>query len=721
MKLIITEKPLAAEKIAEILSKNQARKQLLDKTPVWRWKESEEIAVIPMKGHILDVDFPDGCQNWSQTDLTKLADAPVEYKPSQIGHVNALTKYAKQANSAILATDYDVEGESIALEACNILRAANSMIKIKRAVFSAISPKDLEKAFSNLIELNIPMAESANARREIDLIWGAILTRYVSLTANRLGRDFLSVGRVQTPMLGLCVSREKEILAFKSQPFWVVSILCNKNGQLFPAVYAEEKLFDKAKAQKTADIKQKEANVNDVECKKSEIKPPAPFNTTEFLRAASSLGFQPVSAMSIAEKLYMEGYTSYPRVDNTIYPPTLDVKEVLNKLEKSEFGPLAKKILSQKKIEPTRGKMESTDHPPIYPVEVADKKKLSPPEWKIYELIVRRFFATLAPASEIETVKAVLDVEGKKFIGRGKTVLKQGWREFYPYSEVEETILPKLEKGEKIHIDKAECKEDKTKPKPRYTPSALLKLLETLHLGTKATRAEILQKLIDRGYLEGKQNFTPSAIAFAVIDALEQYAKDVTRPEMTANLEKEMEEVGKAKKTKEEVVEESRRILHAILKDLLAKRPEISQKLRGAMINENVVCACKCGGVLRIIETSRGTRFIGCSNWREGCKNSFPLPAKGKIRVISGELCKVCSLPVVEITVFKHRPYYMCINHKCESKANWGKKKEAKETPKEKAEVNQAAESAGLAGKGVKTPALKKPRKPRAKKAEKKE
>lgn len=110
MKLIITEKPLAAEKIAEILSKKRAKKQFVEKAPVWSWKEAEEIIVIPMKGHIMNVDFPEGYQNWSRTDLNKLADAPVEYKPGEIAHVNAIANCAKKADSAVLATDYDVEG-----------------------------------------------------------------------------------------------------------------------------------------------------------------------------------------------------------------------------------------------------------------------------------------------------------------------------------------------------------------------------------------------------------------------------------------------------------------------------------------------------------------------------------------------------------------------------------------------------------------------------------
>jgi DNA topoisomerase-1 len=383
--------------------------------------------------------------------------------------------------------------------------------------------------------------------------------------------------------------------------------------------------------------------------------------------------------MSIAEKLYMAGLTSYPRTDNTVYPESLDLKEILRKLESnSELGRLAKKILGQKKLEPVRGKRQATDHPPIHPVESADKAKLSKAEWKVYELIARRFLATLATPSEIETVKVLLDYGRENFVARGKTVLSGGWREFYPYSKVEEELLPKLAQGDIASVEKLECHNDETKPKPRYTPATLIKILEDKNLGTKATRAEILQKLIDRGYIQGRQNFTPSQIAFAVIDALEQYSPDITKADMTAKLETEMDLVEQGRKEKDKVVAESRKMLHKVLKELLANQPRVSEKLQVALREDVVLGKCQlCGGNLRMIETPRGTRFVGCSNYSKGCKNSFPLPAKGRIKVL-GTACATCGLPMIEVAYFKRRPFQMCINHKCASKAGWKKKGEKK-------------------------------------------
>jgi DNA topoisomerase-1 len=671
MKLVVAEKPIAAKRIASILG---SPKSVL-KAGVECYQLEDSI-VVPLKGHIMDVDFPKKYANWGQTDLFALTVAPLLYEPTQQSIVKALESFAPQCSELIISTDYDREGESIGKEAVLAIQKKNPTIKVKRVKFSALTPQEVKSAFSKPVEFDWSLADSADARREIDLIWGAVLTRYVSLTSRRLGREFLSVGRVQSPVLALIVDLEKEILAFKPEPFWVISILCDKDGEKFTATYHEERIFNKVRAVALSALKFKDAEVKAVEKKQMELKPPTPFNTTEFLRAASLVGIQPAAAMSIAEKLYMEGFTSYPRTDNTVYPESLDLKEILQKLGKSkEFGKLADKILKQKKLKPTQGPKKATDHPPIHPVEVADKAKLSLQEWKVYALIVHRFLATFAPSCFLDTVKVTLDHGGEKFVARGKTIAEKGWREFYPYSKTNEVELPELAEKEKVGVDKLDLKNDETKPKPRYTPAALIKLMENLNLGTKATRAEILQKLLYRGYVSGKQNLTPSPIAFSVIDALEKYALDIAKPDMTAALEQEMNLVEQGKKAKDDVVAESRAMLNKVLKELVSHQDQIAKTLQEALMAESIVGKClSCGGNLRIIQTNRGTRFIGCSGYPKGCRVSFPLPAKGGIKV-TGKMCEHCKLPIIEVRFFKKRPFEMCINHKCPSKANWGKKK----------------------------------------------
>ena len=670
MKIIVAEKPIAAKRIADILG----RPKSLMKGSVECYSLDDTI-VVPLKGHITNVDFPHEYSDWGKTDLNELVNADIHYDITNKSIARALESFAPQCDELQIATDYDREGESIGKEAVEIVTKKKPTVKITRAKFSALTPQEVTAAFSKPSEFSFNLADSADTRREIDLIWGAVLTRYVSLTSRRVGKEFLSVGRVQTPTLALIVEREKEIKAFKPRPFWTVYIVCDKKGKKFIAVYEEDKIFDKKKAEEIAARMVEIARVKSVEKKRLEIRPPSPFNTTEFLRAASMLGYQPQIAMSIAEKLYMNGLVSYPRTDNTVYPTSIGIKSILESFKKSaEFGEIADSILKQKKITPTQGKKRATDHPPIYPVEVTDKTKLSKYEWGIYELIVRRFFATLSPAAEIETVKVVLDYDGKNFVARGKTIISDGWREYYPYSKSEETILPELEEKEIVAVDSIKNEQKETKPKPRYTPAALLKLLEELNLGTKSTRAEILQKLIDRGYIQGRQNFTPSNVAFAVIDALEQYAPDVTKPDMTAKLEKEMDMVERGRKKKTEVVMDSRKLLRKVLGRLIEHKESIGEKLKDSLKTDNILGKCpSCGGNLIVIRMRKGTRFVGCSGYSKGCRTSFPLPAKGMIKPLN-TACEVCGLPMIEVKYIKRRPFRMCVNHKCSSKANWGKK-----------------------------------------------
>jgi len=162
--------------------------------------------------------------------------------------------------------------------------------------------------------------------------------------------------------------------------------------------------------------------------------------------------------MSIAETLYMQGYISYPRTDNTAYPKTLNLKQILNELLKGEFAALAEKILALGKLNPSFGK-ETKDHPPIHPVSSAPKNKISERERRIYELIVRNFLATLAEDAQVETTTVEIDLNSEPFIANGLVVLSPGWKEFYPYIALKEVTLPKLQQGDIVLLKKLEMLE----------------------------------------------------------------------------------------------------------------------------------------------------------------------------------------------------------------------------------------------------------------------
>ncbi len=683
----MSEKSIAGKRISEILGKGKAKSLIENKAQLFEFDfNGEKTFVIPLRGHIEDIDFPKKYNYWMGTDLRKLAKVEVEYVSSEKAITDLLEKKAKDFSEVIIATDADREGESIGVEALDYIKKGNPKIKIKRALFSAMTPKDINSSFSDLSEIDYAFADSANARREIDLIWGAVLTRFISIVSNKMGKSFLSVGRVQSPVLYLIVKREKERKAFKSEKFWEIKAILEKDKIQFEAAPKQGKFKDKKTAEKILNKKAKKAVVLRVQKKHRSISKPIPFNTTSFLRAATSIGFSAGQAMSISETLYQQGYISYPRTDNTKYPATLDLKKLVEETAKvKEFSALAKKLPD--KLIPSFGK-ETKDHPPIHPVTAGDKGKLGDRSFKIYELIVRRFYATLSENAETENLSIEFDLEKDLFVSNGQRILKLGWKEFYHYSSIKEVLLPKLEEGNKADVKKMDLIEKETQPPSRYSQGALLKLMEDLNLGTKSTRHNIIQKLYARKYIVGAKAIEPTNVAFAVTDVLEKYSKKVIDPEMTSEVEEEMNLISAKKKSKEEVVEHSRDLLLVILKDLFEHKLLIGNEIKAGLSEDRIVGKCpKCEkGELRIILSRNKKYFLGCTAY-PNCTNSYPLPQKGKVNP-TDDLCKICSMPMISVQGKRFR-FNMCIDPDCPSKDEWKKSMQKKNELKEQEKLKK--------------------------------
>src|SRR5215203_3629832 len=399
MRLIITEKNNSAKKIAEALSNGSNGSDKTFKVPFYTWTDGEgnDQMTVGLKGHVLGPAFPEGYSNWQKTDLHDLIDAELIKEPTDKNVVKAIKKLAKEADELVIATDFDREGELIGLEALEEMLDANpalgsregtadGTLRILRARYSALTKEEIDRAFNELDDLSYPLANAGAARQDIDLLWGATLTRAVSLASRRFGSNFLSVGRVQSPTLGLIVEREMERRAHVAKP------------------------WEKAEADAAIAGTSNPGTVKSVTARKNTRKPPTPYNTTAFSTDASSrLGITPASAMRIAEDLYMDGFISYPRTDNTVYPSSLPVQELVSSLVRvKEFSAAAG--LLDAPLTPTRGKKETTDHPPIYPTQAIHPGALGEgPKKRVYELVVRRFLATFSPPMITESTRA--DIE----------------------------------------------------------------------------------------------------------------------------------------------------------------------------------------------------------------------------------------------------------------------------------------------------------------------
>ena len=718
MKLVVTEKNDAAEKIAQLLG-SKPKKDKVFNTPVYRFTvDGEEWVTIGLRGHILAPDFTpqlvykkrggwqgitadgesvaaevpsslpkppfkkkkpftaDGVdlKGWKMEALPYLAYAPIEKLPKEKDIIRSLKNLAKKADSICIATDFDREGELIGADALSCIKEVNDTAPVSRARYSAFTKEEIAHAFANVTDLDENLAAAGESRQDIDLIWGAALTRYLTLVKFAGYGNVRSSGRVQTPTLALIVARERERLAFIPEDYWVIRGSFGEGEGAFEAPHSTARFKTEEAAMRVMEHIDgaHDAQVAAIEKKKRTVRPPAPFNTTSLMAAAAAEGFSPARTMRIAESLYMDGYISYPRVDNTVYPASLNLSEVVRTISGNPaYAPYCSKLLSKGKLTATRGNKEETDHPPIYPTAKATPDDLGAAEYKLYNLIARRFLATLSEAAVVEGTKVTLDVPGtgaaagarEQFAARGDVTVKAGFRAIYPYGVKKDEQLPALEEGQLIAFNGATCEKKQTEPPARYSQGKLIQEMEKLGLGTKSTRHAIIQRLYDVKYIMNDP-IEPSQLGMAVIDALDAYAPRITHPEMTAELEDEMSAIVAGDTTKAEVVRNSRDLLAVELAGLLSVTDKVKEALADAVAADAYVGVCpKCGKALQIRASSKTkSMFIGCAGWPD-CDVTFPLP-QGKIEAVE-ELCPTCGMPQVKVTAFRTKPRTQCIDPNC--------------------------------------------------------
>ena len=343
MKLVVTEKNDAAQQIARLLATVGKPKQ--DKvydTPIYRFEvDGEEWVTVGLRGHILAPDFahqlhytkkdgwtaitadgeilpaniPDSLahppfetkrkpflkdgvdiKGWKVPSLPYLVWAPIEKLPAEKGIIRALKNLAKKADAIVIGTDFDREGELIGSDALRQIRQVAPNAPVSRARYSAFTKAEIDHAFSNLVELDQDLADAGESRQYIDLIWGAVLTRYLTMARYGGFGNVRSAGRVQTPTLALVVERERERLAFVPEDYWVISGEATHDGSdPFKITHATARFKDESVAEAAfARVKDaREAKVIDIERKSRQQRPPAPFNTTSLQAAAAAEGISP--------------------------------------------------------------------------------------------------------------------------------------------------------------------------------------------------------------------------------------------------------------------------------------------------------------------------------------------------------------------------------------------------------------------------------------------
>ncbi len=673
--LLIAEKPNAADRIsASIAEGKRAVKSVRSVKYYEITRNGKTIVVVPAVGHIFGLKQKSGAWTYPVFDVEWLPTFKISKDSAYVkNYYDTLKALAKDADSFVVGCDFDIEGEVIAY---NILRFICKVQDAKRMKYSTLTKAELERSYDNASpHIEKGLANAGVTRHILDYYFGINISRALMLAMKRAGRyKIMSSGRVQGPTLKILADKELSIKAFKSTPFWQIEL----EAKDFKALYENEKIDNEEQAKKIIDeCKEKDAIVSKVDKKIVKHSPPEPFSLTD-LQTESYRVFKisPKMTQEIAQRLYEAALISYPRTSSQKLPAVLNLKGILEKLTKqAEYSEIAKKVLSRKTIVPHEGQKTDEAHPAIHPTGETPGA-LNPIEKKIYDLVVKRFVAAFGDAAINEAIGAKLNIGPHVFNASGKRTIEPNWYLLYaPYSKNRDVILPPLSEGQKIDVKKLNLLAKETEPPRRYTPASIIREMEKLNIGTKATRAEIVNNLVLRGYIKDTL-IQVTDLGLKTNAVLEKYLPEIVSVELTRRFEDAIEEIEKKKRAPENVLSEARAELTSELSKFRLKEKEVGEALLATLNEtaaaENIIGKCPaCGKDLRVIvsKTTR-KRFVGCSGYADGCRTAYPLPQVGMLKTTK-DICKECNSPIVKIISKGKRPWILCIDPKCKTKEGW--------------------------------------------------
>ncbi|KAL0432928.1 UNVERIFIED_CONTAM: DNA topoisomerase 3-beta [Sesamum latifolium] len=427
------------------------------------------------------VDFPARFQDWSSTNPLDLFDAPiVKSESTPKAHIcRHLSQEARGCGHLVLWLDCDREGENICFEVieCTGFQSTAGK-KVHRARFSSVTEKDILKAMNSLVEPNKNEAQAVDARQEIDLKVGVAFTRFQTSYFNgkygNLDSRVISYGPCQTPTLGFCVRRHLQINTFKPEKFWTLHPYIMFKGYELKLDWQRHRLFDSDVTQMFRHFVKEDGFLKVIGISEKQVSKgrPTGLNTVNLLKVASSaLGFGPQLAMQLAERLYTQGFISYPRTESTAYPASFDYKGTLGALARNPvWGDYVQQLLSDGYHKPRSG-TDAGDHPPITPMSSATENILGHDAWKLYQYICQHFLGTLSPDCKYTRIKIEFESGGESFNCVGQHVLVKGFTSIMPWLAVTEINIPQFTEGQKIDISRIEV--DEVQAGRRLVPTAL--------------------------------------------------------------------------------------------------------------------------------------------------------------------------------------------------------------------------------------------------------
>ncbi|MFB1646559.1 type I DNA topoisomerase [Campylobacter molothri] len=651
--LIIVESPAKAKTIGNFLGKNYE--------------------VIASKGHIRDL--PKTSFGIKIENDEFIPEYRITSDHSSL--VKELKEKAKNAAQIYLATDEDREGEAIAYHIAKAIGKDENILP--RIVFHEITKSAIEDALKNPRKLNMHSVNAQQTRRLLDRIVGYKLS---PLLGQKIQRG-LSAGRVQSAALKIIVDREKEIRAFVPLEYFSIDMIFNSD------LDAELVEFDKIKIEKLTITNKDRAKlileackndiytIENIESKERKIAPPPPFMTSTLQQSASNrLGFNPKKTMILAQKLYegvnthqgMMGVITYMRTDSLNL-----AKEAVDKVRKLIQKDFGKDYLPSKaNIYVTKAKGAQEAHEAIRPTNLDFTPQiaanfLDKDELKLYTLIYNRFLACQMNPAISQTQNVFVKNDRALFKISGRKILFDGYYKVYGDMD-KDKILPNLQKGEKLKIQKLEMNSHFTEPPSRYSEAGLVKKLESLGIGRPSTYAPTISILTSRDYVKiDKKQLIPSDIAFNVTEVLEKNFSDIVDSKFTSNLENTLDDIAEDKADWQNIL---KGFYYPFMKKIEEGKTKIASQKTVTKLGES--CP-DCGGELAI-RKGRFGEFVACLNFPK-CKYSRNLKNENKTndenittkKINSiGIICPSCQKGEIVERFSKRGKFYGCSTYpKC--------------------------------------------------------
>ncbi len=588
-------------------------------------------------------------------------DVEHKFKPKYViptkakKNVSELKSYAEKADTIILATDEDREGEAIAwhlLEALGLNKKTNSK-KIERIVFHEITKKAIDDALANPREIDQNLVDAQQARRILDRLVGYKLSPFLWKKI----RSGLSAGRVQSVTVRLVVEREREIQKFVPQEYWSVEAQLSKKGdeQSFKArlVKMDDKTIDRLAIKNEAEAKKILDNLQDAQYKVVEVtkkethRTPAPPFTTSTLQqeASRKLGFSAKQTMMVAQRLYETGLITYMRTDslNISQVALTQAQEVINKKFGKEY------TLSEPRFYANKSKGAQEAHEAIRPSDLSktpEDLKLESSQWKLYDLIWKRTVACQMQNAVFD--QTAVDISANNYIFRvnGQVIKFDGFIRAYTEAKdddeknndnYEEDRLPELLADEIVKLIELMKDQHFTEPPPRYTDASLVKALEAHGIGRPSTYAPTLTTIQLRGYVEKEdKKYKPTEIGILVNDMLVENFPEVVDINFTSHIEEGFDDIAEGKIAWVPVIEE----FYTPFKKNLDEKMGSVEKL-----TEESQIPCPHCGKKMLIKFGRMGKFLACPDPKS--KVTLPLPEEAaKIKELEektkGEMCPLC-------------------------------------------------------------------------------